>query len=66
VNEFLTLKQAASLLNLPLSYLYRMSSENRLPGKVVLGKRTVRVNKDVLLAELANKTIASGSREEVS
>ena len=40
----LTLEQTAEYLSLPLSMVYRMSSDGRLPGRVKWGQRTVRVD----------------------
>ncbi len=56
-NQFLTLGQTAEYTNLPLHYIYRLSSQNQLPGKVVWGRRTVRVNKETLDNWLNEKTL---------
>jgi len=48
--RFLTLSQASELLNVGLAYIYRLSAEGRLPGKIVLGARTIRVDRERLLA----------------
>lgn len=42
--QYLTLRETADYLSLPLSKVERLSSENRLPGKIKLGSRTVRVD----------------------
>ena len=56
--RFLTLAQAAEYLALPLSYLYRLSSsEGRLPGKVVWGARTIRVDRLVLDAWIQGQEV---------
>ncbi len=51
-SRFLTLNETAEYLALPLSMIYRMSSENRLPGKVCWGPRTVRIDRARLDAYL--------------
>lgn len=53
--KLLTLEQVAERLNVNKSYVYRLSSEGRLP-KVKLGPRTVRVLEDQLLEWIENKT----------
>ena len=45
--RFLTLEQTAEYLNLPMSMIYRMSSDGRLPT-TKWGSRTVRVDKQIL------------------
>ncbi len=47
-SRFLTLQQTSTYLNLPLSMIYRLSAEGRLPGKVCWGNRTVRVDREIL------------------
>ena len=51
-SRFLTLEEVAQLTNLALSYIYRLSAEGRLPGKVKFGARTIRVDRLKLMAWL--------------
>lgn len=60
--RFLTLEETASYLRLPLSMIYRLSSEDRLPGKIRWGQRTVRVDRLELDNHLA--TIISRGEEK--
>lgn len=47
-NRWLTLQQTADYLAVPMSYIYRKSHENRLPGLVRLGAKTLRVDRQKL------------------
>ena len=47
-SRFMSLESASIFLNLPLSMIYRLSAEGRLPGKVRWGSRTVRVDREIL------------------
>ncbi len=46
--RYMTLQETAEYLALPLSMIYRLSSEGRLPGKVTWGVRTIRVDRQKL------------------
>ncbi len=52
--KYMTLKQTAQYLNLPLPYIYRMSANKQLPGKVSWGRKTVRVDKAKLIDWIDN------------
>ncbi len=55
--RFMSLSEASSYLSLPLSYLYRLSSANKLPGKVVWGTRTIRVDRLALDAWIEGQEV---------
>lgn len=58
MDRFLTLEQTAKYLNVSLSYIYRLSHIGRLPGKVTLGSKTVRVDREQLERWILNQSIA--------
>ncbi|MDI6716588.1 MAG: helix-turn-helix domain-containing protein [Actinomycetota bacterium] len=59
--KYLTLDEAAELANINKSYIYRLSYEGRLPGKVSWGKRTVRVDREIFENWLKAQASASDS-----
>lgn len=54
--RYLTLEETAEYINLPLSKIYDLSARDMLPGKVVWGRRTIRVNRAVLDESLNEQT----------
>jgi len=46
--RFITLQETSEYLGLNLTMVYRLSSENRLPGKVKFGHKSVRVDRHEL------------------
>lgn len=55
MSRYMTLEEVAEYLNLPLTMIYRLSSRGDLPGKISLGHRTIRVDREVLEAALREK-----------
>lgn len=55
--RYVSLEEAAKYCGLTLPYIYRLSSEGKLPGKIKFGQRTVRVDLDVLQAWLDAKAV---------
>lgn len=55
MSRFMTLQETAAYLSLPLSMVYRLSHEGRLPGKIVWGAKTVRVDREALDQYLAEE-----------
>lgn len=43
--RFLTLVETSEYCGLEKSYIYRLSSQDRLPGRISWGRRTVRVDR---------------------
>lgn len=64
MKRYITLEETAEFLSLPLSMIYRMSSDGRLPGKIIWGARTVRIDREILEAALRDK-VSHGEGEPV-
>jgi excisionase family DNA binding protein len=60
MQKLLTIDELASLLKVPRSYIY----ENKIPGKIKLGARTVRYDAEVIERWLA-KQVESSNGEGV-
>ncbi|MHB0977715.1 MAG: helix-turn-helix transcriptional regulator [Candidatus Aquicultorales bacterium] len=56
--RYLTLEETAELTGLSLHYIYGISAQNRLPGKITWGSRTIRVDR-LVLEEWLNKQAAA-------
>jgi excisionase family DNA binding protein len=63
VSRFMTLEETAAFLNLSKTMVYRLSSRSELPGKIELGHRTVRVDREILEAALREKAAGGGGKD---
>lgn len=43
--RYLSLRETSEYCGLELCYVYRLSCQNRLPGKITWGARTIRVDR---------------------
>jgi hypothetical protein len=59
----MTLKETSQEYNIPLHYLYKLSYQNKIPGLVRWGRKTLRVNKETLDKALENKTLGVDHNE---
>lgn len=55
MSRFMTLEETAEFLNLSKTMVYRLSSRGELPGKIELGHRTIRIDREILEAALREK-----------
>ena len=48
MQRLLSVEEAATYMGVPKSFIYRLSHEGRLPGRVSLGHRTLKIDKERL------------------
>lgn len=61
--RYMTLKELSEEYNIPLGYLYKLSYQDKIPRLVRWGRKTLRVNKDVLDKSLQKQTLGVDQNE---
>jgi excisionase family DNA binding protein len=63
-DKLLTIAEAASMLSVPVSYIYRMRTERRGPKSIRLGPQIVRYKKSDITAYLSECVESNHGSEE--